>query len=194
MLHTSNRIHVIIRRLFGLIFVVSDSDSPVLIIRLLRVRIRYDDDFTQNLIQLVSSSLFVSSPLDENVETQSLDYPSGILPGGLLQKLIISRVSMSDMCNNGKLDPPGQWHIITQAYRFGALIYRRLCSSQLHAITQVPDSVHPYQVERMYNYGLTVRVRDTREQIEDGCVGLGRVLGLRRWQGFGLAVGNGRLW
>ena len=162
MFHTPVLVHFIIRGNWGLVVVISDSDSAVFFIRLLRVRIRYDDDLTQDLIQLVPSSLFITSPLDEDVEAQSLDHFPGILPGGLLEKLIIPCVGMSNMCDNSKLNPSGQRHFKTQAYRFGTLIHRRLCSSQ-HATAQELEPEHPYQIECMCNDGLTVRIRDAWE-------------------------------
>lgn len=46
------------------------------------LRVRNYDHFPENLIQLVSTSLLVPSPLDEGVQAQTLDDLAGILPGG----------------------------------------------------------------------------------------------------------------
>lgn len=39
-----------------------------------------NDNFSQDLVELVSTAFLIPSPLDEDVETQSLDNSSGILP------------------------------------------------------------------------------------------------------------------
>jgi hypothetical protein len=54
-----------------------------LVARLFALGIGYHDHLPQNLIQLIPSTLLVSSPLDECVQAQVFDDFASILPAGL---------------------------------------------------------------------------------------------------------------
>jgi hypothetical protein len=55
-------------------------DRVISLLAGLLLRVRYDHDFSQDLIQLVPAALLISSPLDECIQTQGLNDLASILP------------------------------------------------------------------------------------------------------------------
>jgi hypothetical protein len=66
--------------------------------------IRNFNDFSQNFIELVTARLFISSPLDDDVQAWLLYSFSGIGPVRFLEQFIIASVSMSDVSKSRKLN------------------------------------------------------------------------------------------
>lgn len=80
--------------------------------------IRDDYHLTQDLIQLVATGFLVSSPLDEDVETQRLYSFPGVLPSRFFQQRVIPRMDMPDVGKNCQLDPARKGQVLGKANKF----------------------------------------------------------------------------
>lgn len=95
----------------------------VLVIRVtIVVCIRYHDNLSKDIAYLITASLFVSSPFDENIQALPLDSFSGDLPLDLFEKLIIASVDMPDMRKHSELYATVQWQVRSTNQWFAMLV------------------------------------------------------------------------
>lgn len=92
----------------------NDEQLVRVVIRLPVVfRIGDNNHFSQDGIKRVTAVLFITSPLDDHIEADFLDGLPGMLPGSLFQKSVITRVSMSNVRQDGKLHSSGERDVLT---------------------------------------------------------------------------------
>lgn len=57
---------------------------------------------------MIPAGLFISTPLDEEVQTHGFNRLSGIAPADLPEELVVPRVRVADVSKNRELDAAGE--------------------------------------------------------------------------------------
>jgi hypothetical protein len=107
--------HVCVLNIGILVVIVVLVIFIIVVVLIIVFGVRNNYDLPQNLVELVSAILLVTSPLDEDVETQLLDGSSCVGPRRLTQELVIACMSMPDVGHNGKLHSSGQRKVRCQS-------------------------------------------------------------------------------
>lgn len=76
----------------------------VVLVFIFAFRVRNDDNFGQDFVKLVTTRLLIPSPLDQIVETETLNRFPSIDIACFSEQLVISRVVVSDVSKNSKLN------------------------------------------------------------------------------------------
>lgn len=150
-------------------------------------RVGDDDDFTQDFIELIASGLLISSPLDEDIETQRLDSSPGLVPRALLEQLIIPSMTVPDMGQDRQLNSAGKGNVglKADALALGPRLLRNVLSLVVACFIWIGEG---YPCESMLNNHLAVSVRDTGKEIPQRGINLHVIRGLGFGNGLGFSV------
>lgn len=83
----------------------------IIIIIVIILGIRDYHNLTQDLVQLVATGFLISSPLNEDVETQRFYSSSCVLPSCFPQQCIIPRMSVPYVGKDCQLDSAREWNV-----------------------------------------------------------------------------------
>ena len=75
-----------------------------------------NDDFTEGVFDFITLLAGLVSPLLEFGERHVLDLLPSLHPGASLKHLVIVCISVTDVCNNSKLNPAGQRELFGVTY------------------------------------------------------------------------------